>query len=608
MKHPILLWVLLGLLSPAVAQRPRHPIDPFAGLDTVFARVLRDWHAAGFAVAVVEKKKVIYSRGFGYRDVESRQPVTPHTIFAIGSCTKAFTAALIGQLDRQGRLDIDKPVRDYLPELKFYNETMNSTITLRDMMCHRTGLPRHDYAWYLFNSGSRDSLIHRIQFQEPTAGVREKWQYNNFMFLAQGMVVQKLTDSSWESNVAERLFKPLGMTESDLSVNDLQKAPEAAIGYELKKDSLIQRVDYHDVEAIAPAGAINSSVNDMAAWVATWVNGGKYRDKEILPASYVNEAISAQMVSGGGVPSREAPDIFFSSYGFGWSLASYRGHYRVEHGGNIDGFTASTCLFPSDSVGIVVLCNQSSSQVPAIVRNFIADRLLHLGYKDWSTYLKSLADKGRADAKAAASARVASVRSLTHPSHPLDDYAGIYSNPGYGSMEVVAERDSLWVNFPHMIWWLRHSHYDVFDPLEKDQKTGIDTADDGPLKVQFNMDQGGNINSISMNIEPALNKPIFFSRTPRPNALTPADLQRYAGEYQIANVIIKCYVKNETTLYLVVPGQPEYELVPVAKDKFVLKTLPNFEEQFVADEKGEISAILSVQPNGTFKAVRKKQP
>jgi hypothetical protein len=246
--------------------------------------------------------------------------------------------------------------------------------------------------------------------------------------------------------------------------------------------------------------------------------------------------------------------------------------------------------------------------VPAIVRNFIADRLLRLGYKDWSTYLKSLADKGRADAKAAASARVASARSLTRPSHPLDDYAGIYSNPGYGSMEVVADRDSLWVNFPHMTWWLRHYRYDVFDPLEKDPTTGIDTTDDGSLKVQFNMDQGGNISSIAMNIEPALNKPIVFNRTPKPSALTPADLQRYAGEYQIANVTIKCYVKNETTLYLVVPGQPEYELVPVGKDKFVLKTLPNFEEQFVVDEKGEVTAILSVQPNGTFKAVKKKQP
>src|SRR6202012_957672 len=112
--------------------------DPFVGLDTCFARVLKDWHAAGFAVAVVKKSEIIYSKGFGYRDLDNKLPVTPHTLFAIGSCTKAFTASLIGQLKKKGRRELDKPVRTYLPELKFYNETMNVNITLRDMMCHRT--------------------------------------------------------------------------------------------------------------------------------------------------------------------------------------------------------------------------------------------------------------------------------------------------------------------------------------------------------------------------------------------------------------------------------------------------------------------------------------
>src|SRR5579872_4672778 len=211
----LLTTLCLCLLVPAclIAQKHHRPeSNPFSGLDTSFARVLSDWHAAGFAVAVVAKDSVIYARGFGYRDYEHKTPVTPHTLFAIGSCTKAFTASLIGMLDHDGKLDIDKPVRDYLPELKFYTPAMDDMITLRDMMCHRTGLPRHDLSWYLFGTSNRDSMIRKVQYMEPTAGIRERWQYNNFMFAAQGVVAEKLTNQSWEQNVAARLFTPLHMT------------------------------------------------------------------------------------------------------------------------------------------------------------------------------------------------------------------------------------------------------------------------------------------------------------------------------------------------------------------------------------------------------------
>jgi CubicO group peptidase (beta-lactamase class C family) len=605
-RHALISLIILSLAFSAGAQRKHQPANPFAGLDTAFARIIKDWHAAGFAVAVIKKDSVIYSKGFGYRDLENKLPVTPRTLFAIGSCTKAFTSSLIGLLNQEGRLDIDKPVRNYLPELQFYNETMDNSITLRDMMCHRTGLPRHDFAWYLFESGSRDSLIRRVQFMEPTAGVREKWQYNNFMFLAQGVVVQKLTGNSWESNVSERLFKPLGMTASGFSVKDLQKGGDVAFGYGVKKDSIIDKLDYHDLAQIAPAGAINSNVIDMAAWVTTWINGGKYRGKEILPVSYVNEAMSAQMVSAAGVPSKESPDVFFSSYGFGWMLSSYRGHYRVEHGGNIDGFSASTCFFPSDSIGIVVLSNQNGSQVPPIVRNLISDRLLHLGYKDWNTWLKGISDKGRAAAKEAASAKISDRKPGTSPSHSPGDYAGIYSNPGYGSFEVILQKDSLLADFPHQTWWLKHYHYDVFEPFDKDPTTGIDTIAGSPFKVQFTMDQAGNINGILVNIEPALKKPILFTRTPKPEEVSAANLQKYVGEYSIANVTTRVYIKNGTILYLFVPGQPEYELLPIGKDKFALKTLSGYEAQFIVNDKDEVTGLLAIQPNGTFKAIKKK--
>jgi len=605
MRRTCLFLALCLLNTVLFAQKKHAPSDPFSGLDTAFARVLKDWHAVGFAVAVVDKDKVIYSNGFGYKDWENKVPVTPHTLFAIGSCTKAFTASLIGMLDEKGTLDIDKPVRNYLPELKFYNNTMNDNITLRDMMCHRTGLPRHDFAWYLFSGDSRDSMIRKVQYQEPSAGIREKWQYNNFMFVAQGVVVEKLSGKSWEENIKEKILQPLGMNETDLSINDMIRTQDFSLGYGVIRDAFIHKEDYFVIDAMGPAGSINSNVLDMANWVTTWINGGKFNGKQILPAKYVNEAISSQMVMGAGLPAKQSPDVLFATYGFGWMLDVYRGHYRVEHGGNIDGFSANTCFFPSDSIGIIVLSNQSGSAVPSIVRNLVADRLLHLPYKDWDTYLKDIADKAKRDIRSAEAAQVVDHNPAPGPSHPLTDYTGIYSNPGYGSFEVAMVKDSLTILFPRYKGWLRHQRYDIFQSFEKDAKYGIDTSGTGGPKIQFNMDLAGNISGLSANLEPSLANPIVFIRTPKAKAVSAEILQKYVGDYVIGPVTIKVYIKGGL-LYFFVPGQPEYELANVGVDKFALKPLNGYFAQFVLDDQGQVNALLAIQPNGTFKATKKK--
>ena len=575
----------------------------FAGLDTAFNRVLKDWHAAGFAVAVVEKGQVIYAKGFGYKDYEKKIPATPNTLFAIGSCTKAFTASLLGMLNKDAKVDFDKPVRTYLPELKFYNDEMTDKITLRDMMCHRTGLPRHDLSWYLFTTQSRDSLLQRIQYMEPSAEIRQKWQYNNFMFLLQGMVTEKITGKSWENNIREKIFTPLGMTGSNVSIDELQKSDDASIGYDVKKDSIIYKMDYYHIDAMGPAGSINSSVTDMSKWVSTWLNGGKANGKEIIPASYLSEATGSQMVINSSLPEKENPDIYLANYGFGWIIGSYRGHYRVQHGGNIDGFSANTCLFPSDSIGIIVLCNQNGSAVPTVVRNIIADRMLQLKYHDWETEQKKTADKATAEAKAVEKTKTSSRKTGTHPSHELKGYEGMYTNKGYGSFEVVAKGDSLFARFGTHLWWLNHYHYDSFEPFERDNREGYDTTDHSAV-MQFNMNVAGDIETASFNFEPTL-KPLVFTKTPTAKPLSKDSVQKYAGDYLLGAVTLKILIKSESTLYLIVPGQPEYELVPVDTNKFSIKTLNGFTVQFNTDSKGNITELLSIQPNGTFKATRK---
>ena len=604
MKQLLLTLAIFPMLLTQAQDKNQITDKRFAGVDTALARVLSVWKGPGFAVVVVEKNKVVYANGFGFRNYEEKLPVTPNTLFAIGSCTKAFTASLIGELAAKGDLDIDKPVRNYLPDLKFFNDDMNDRITLRDMMCHRTGLPRHDFAWYLFSTTTRDSLVKRLQYLEPSARVRDKWQYNNFMFMLQGVVVEKITHQTWETNIKNNIFLPLGMNHSNTSIADMEKDPDAALGYEIKDSAnirMIHKLDYFHIDAMGPAGSINSSVMDMSNWLITWIHGGKFNNKEIIPAGFAKEAMSSQMIAGSGFPEADTKDLQFSNYGFGWSLASYRGHYRVEHGGNIDGFSASTSFFPSDSIGIVVLTNQNASSIPSIVRNILADKILGLKYYDWDSYMWNNYAKMKQEEKEAESSKVKSDKARTIPSHPLKNYTGLFNNKGYGSMDIFIDHDSLFLQTGKSISWLKQDQYDWFKMYERDKQGHVDTSQG--FSIEFRTDQTGEINEINAAFEPSV-KTIVFSRIPKTAVIQTDSLKKFEGVYLIGQLELKVFLQNNS-LHLSVPGQPDYELIPIEENKFTLKDMSGFTITFNRNEKNEVTGMTSNQPNGTFKAIRK---
>lgn len=600
MKKFILVLLTIVLTFPLFAQTD----DRLEGIENDFNQILEATKAAGFAVAIVEGDQVIYAKGFGFRDYENKIPADANTLFAIGSASKAFTASILGQLRQEQKLSFDDSPIKYVPELKFNNDNMNNTIIIKDLMSHRTGLPRHDYSWYLFPNFDKDSLVSRIQYQEPFTGIRQQWYYNNFMFLVQGVIAERITGKSWEANIKERFFTPLGMTRSNTSIDDMKKSTNAAFGYQLQKDSIVKKMDYYHIAGMSPAGSINSSVTDMSKWLITWINKGKYGDKEIIPENYVNEAMSSQMVVGPGLPNEENPDIFLSNYGYGWFLGSYKAHYRVEHGGNIDGFSASAAFYPSDSLGIVVLSNQNGSSVPAMVRNTVADRMLKTGRTDWTQWYLKNKEKDEKAVQEAKSKSISSRVPNTKPSHILQEYTGTYSNPGYGTFTITQSNDSLFANFKRVQFYLRHEHYDVFDFFEV-KETEIDTSETGPSRFNFNTNNAGEIASVNLNIEPTLDHPIDFKHKPNIIAVDKATLEKYVGVYQLAGVEIKVYIKNENTLYLFVTGQPEYELLATAQNKFSLKAVEGFKVEFVESENKEFNEIILYQPNGTFKASRK---
>ncbi len=592
--------VLIGMISlqPVQSQTTDKRL---AGLDTFINRILKEWSVAGATVAVVEKNKVIMTRGFGYKNYENKIPVTENTLFAIGSCTKAFTSSLLGFPMRDGKLDIDKPVNDYLPELRFLKDDLTRSITTRDMMCHRTGLPRHDLAWYSSKT-RRDSLLYVIRYFEPSAPLRQRWQYNNFMFLAQGILAEKLSGKSWDQLVKEQLFIPLGMFASNTSMNDYQKASDFSYGYR-EEDNKIIRMRFMNIDAIGPAGSINSNAKDMANWIMMWIHGGKFGGKEIIPANYYTQAISSQMIISAGLPTKELPDVSFSNYGLGWFLANYRGHYRVEHGGNIDGFSSSTCFFPGDSIGVFVSVNQNGSPVPGIIRNTIADRMLGLKFRNWHKIQLDAYKIVKATAKEKIKADSLQRKMGTKPSHPIVDYTGVYKHDGYGTITIFQEKDSLIGNYNGLKFKLHHYHYDYFNFALATDEADID--EENAMKGLFMINVKGEIESLKLPLEAAVDE-IVFKKEITTIDVKKEELEKLTGEYEISGVIAKVYLKGEKTLMVLVPGQPDYELVPVKENIFHFKTIAGYSVKFEKDEKGNVTAIYFIQPNGTFKANRKK--
>lgn len=600
MKCTLLSLAFASLITfSATAQTKAKVVEQIPGIDSLLNQVLKDQYIAGFAVAVVKGDEVIYSKGFGYRDVENKKPVTPNTLFAIGSSTKAFTSGLLGLLEKDDKLKLDDKATALLPKLQFYNNEMNNQITVRDLMSHRTGLSRYDYSWLLFNTANRDSIISRVKYMQPTAGVREKWFYNNFMFLAQGMIAEKITGKTWEQNIKEKFFNPLEMTRSNTSMATFKADSDASLPYIIEKDSLIKKIDYYDINGMGPAGSINSSVNDIANWLKVWISGGKFKGKEILPTSYIKEAASSQMVISAALPGKHE-DVFLANYGLGWMIGSYRGHYSVEHGGNINGFSANVAFYPTDGLGIVVLTNQNVSPVPEIVTQSIADRMLKLKPIDWNGDAKKAAAAVRENNKTEKANEKKNLILNTSPSHPLNSYVGSFENPAYGLVKITNDKNQLYAGAGDNKLLLKHLHYDVFEPKSVDKKGVVDTAESKAL-FNFASNNAGRISGLTMQLDPDKD-PVLFAL--KPENLSAKDMAYLVGEYALGTTSVKVYLKGEV-LYVAVPGQPDYETVFVEGATFNLKTLKGFSVKFDALPGKKATSVLFIQPNGTFKALRK---
>ena len=588
-----ILIILLSILSinNAFSQLDKR----LKGLDSELEKVLKKLEEPGFSVAIVENDQILYSKGFGYRDYENKIKVDSNTLFAIGSATKSFTSSLLGVLREDEKLNFEDSPIDHINELRFYNSQMNDVISIRDMMSHRTGLPRHDASWYFFPTFSKDSLVSRVKHHKPFTSVRNQWWYNNFMFMLQGVIAERITNKTWSENIKEMIFDPLGMTRSNTSIAELENSENAAFGY--SQD--FKKMDYYKIAGMGPAGSINSSVNEMSKWLITWINKGEYKGKKILPPNYTEEAISSQSVVVANLPDEDNPGLHLTNYGYGWFLSSYKGHYRVEHGGNIDGFSTSAAFYPSDKVGIIVLSNQNASNTPSIVRNIISDRMLDVKKTDWLKYHFDKLKEAELIQKELDKNEDSDKIKGTNPSRSMNEYEGEYTNLGYGTFDISMKNDSLFMKIPNKTFWLSHHHYDTFLPYElKNGKVNLE--DESVIFITFSADQLGEIKKLSTGLEPAIEEPIYFDRKIKTIEIETSELDKYVGDFKFMKNMCKTYLKDDV-LYVFIAGQPEHKLNPIGKHLFSFEKLEGYKVKFDVSKNEKVTHISFIQPNGTFR-------
>lgn len=561
------------------------------GLDAIAEKALADWKVPGVAIAIIQDDKVILAKGYGFRDAAKKLPVTPQTLFAIGSSTKSFTVAALASLVEEGKLDWDKPVRDYVPGFRMFDQIATDRMTPRDLVTHRSGLPRHDLMWYA-SPFTRKELFDRLRFLEPSKDFRSTFQYQNLMFMTAGYISGEVAGKSWEALVRERIFAPLGMRSSNFSVDDSQTSQDFALPYSKVKED-VKLIPFRNIDQIGPAGSINSNVQDMSNYVRMHLAAGKFEGRQVLSESNVTQMQTPQMVIPGELRYAE---ISHQSYGMGFFITTYRGRKLVHHGGNIDGFSALVTFMPREKIGMVILTNANGSPLPTVLSYAVYDRLLGLEPVDWTARLKIDEAKAKAAQEEAKKKGYTDRKPDTHPSHALKDYAGEYEHPGYGTISVKLESDHLTATLHSLSGSLNHFHYDVFqfaedelNPLQKE-------------KILFHSNMQGDVDSLSVPLESSL-KEIFFTRATDRSMQQSAFLEPLAGKYALGPTVVTVTHRGNG-LVLTLPGQPPYDLTGVSGTRFNIKGLTGYSVEFKKDGAGQVDELVFYQPNGTFSAKR----
>lgn len=429
-------------------------------LDAYISKAVKDWNVPGLAISVVKDGQVVFAKGYGVRELGQPELVNEHTLFAIGSTTKALTAAALGMLVDEKKIRWDDPVTKYLPDFQLYDPYVTREVTVRDLLTHRAGLGNADFLWYE-QENSRKEILFRLRYLKPQTSMRSHFTYQNIMYVAAGEIVAAVSGISWEDFVRQRIFEPLGMADTVPLLAGTKRRPNVASPHSFI-DGKVRVIRNASVDAVAPAGSVWSSVHDMARWMIFILKEG---DKEsLLTESTRKELFSPQFIVGKQAfyPTAQLTKPHWTTYSLGWFQHDYNGRAVDFHTGSIDGMVAIIGLIRDERLGVYVLANLDHAEVRHALMYRVFDLYGEKPLRDWSTEFQKLyaerIDERESRRKKTEEERVPD----THPSLSLDKYAGTYSDPLYGTVEIAYDGKLMLRYGKGFAEKLEHWHYDTF--------------------------------------------------------------------------------------------------------------------------------------------------
>lgn len=518
LRRSVARWLALGVMhalaaAPAATQEgagPVAPPEPIPGLHAYVARAMQDWGTPALSLVLVRGDSVS-ALGYGVTEAGGNDPVDAHTLFGIGSLTKAFTATLLATLVDEGKLTWDDPVIRHLPELATHDPYVTEHLTIRDVLSHRTGLAGDDLMW-VAGGMEPGELIRRMRFQKPAFGFRAGYGYSNPMYLLAGELAARVTGQPWPVLVHERIFTPLGMTRSTAGTNELRRRSNVALphdeigpgqvlgnapraGVALDAPTVVQRIEWFDAST-APAGAIGSSAAEFGQWLRLQLGNGKVDGRRVVGTEALLATRTPQILTPGSAGNQSSrTETNLTAYGMGWGVRDYRGALMLSHLGSTPGWSSAAALLPAERVGVAVFTNisQGLGLANAIVR-WMLDRQLGSEVQDWNEPAKEWARKRRETGAAALAKAAADRIDDKPPSLPLSAYAGVYVDSLYPPARI-----SLWngrlrlVLGPNLSGNLDHWQDDTF-------RVTWDRADFGANFVTFEVGDAAHAQTMQARI------------------------------------------------------------------------------------------------------------
>jgi CubicO group peptidase (beta-lactamase class C family) len=560
-------------------------------LDALAAEAMAEWKVPAVTLAVVQNGETVLLKAWGQRDVEANLPATPQTQFVICSITKTFTATALALLVDEGRLDWTKPVRDYIPEFRLHDPIATERVTVRDLLCHHSGLPRHDWIWIPGDLKPTEMMM-ALRHLEPARDIRTEFQYNNLAYNAAGLVAERISGQSFEQFIRTRLTDKLKMPVS-FSAEEYAAASEAAVPYLVERGDVRSRSKFFPITTTA-AGAITTSIASIANWMKFLLAEGEFAGERLLSPSLIREMQTPRVHES----TPEFEEFGHGHYGLGFRSSSYQGERTVGHSGGWLGWSTLMRLIPARNIGVAVFTNTAGNPLPSILINRIHDHVSGKEPVPWLDRLRDMRRKGLAQQKSDEAAKPTMRKLNTQPSHDLADFCGAYEHPAYGHMVITQDGEALRWAWRGMGAALSHRHYDSF---QLPYVFGDLNPDD--LVISFATDRDGNIASLSAQLEPLVSD-IVFTRAASGECMDPAFRKACIGEYIRGEATHVVSDDAEGQLTLKIPFQPLYQLRPYQGATFTIARLDGYRVEFRRDAAGAITELAYHQPNGTFVAKR----